>query len=430
MSYRSPIIRKRKTASRPDSPKTATGQRRGVEKSPGRVVALQFAPELARAKHAPSYSYSGPASHSGQGYGGEDSSSQLRRPTRATTGQRRPSPEVSDRGLQSAPRHKRTTSLADSRVRPKETEDKLRTDNKKPERWTPLVSQFAHWSHVGFIPNNPGKVNQDAFIATINLGNLPDVYLFAVADGHGTNGHQVSGYIKHRLPILLSQETGFLTRPRKALNAAIVRCNAELTTLHVDITLSGSTLTAALVGKDKVWCANVGDSRTLLARNVVGPSGEPQATHWIAISLSRDHKPDDMDEAARILSSGGRIAAYKDEDGQPLGPSRVWLRNQDLPGLAMTRSMGDTIAASVGVTCVPEVADFTLTKDDKFLICGSDGVFEFMSNEEVVRTIVPFYLKKDVNGACDAVAREARKRWTEEEEVIDDITCLIAFLDV
>ena len=48
-------------------------------------------------------------------------------------------------------------------------------------------------------------------------------------------------------------------------------------------------------------------------------------------------------------------------DGNPLGPHRVWLKNQNLPGLAMARSFGDLVAASVGVSPEPEVFDYELT---------------------------------------------------------------------
>ena len=38
-----------------------------------------------------------------------------------------------------------------------------------------------------------------------------------------------------------------------------------------------------------------------------------------------------------------------------VGPQRVWLRDEDLPGLAMTRSIGDLVAESVGVTWKPGI---------------------------------------------------------------------------
>jgi serine/threonine protein phosphatase PrpC len=59
------------------------------------------------------------------------------------------------------------------------------------------------------------------------------------------------------------------------------------------------------------------------------------------------------------------------------------LQNEELPGLAMSRSMGDKVAHSVGVTAEPEVLEFTLSLDDKFMVIASDGVWEFLSNEDV-----------------------------------------------
>jgi len=61
----------------------------------------------------------------------------------------------------------------------------------------------------------------------------------------------------------------------------------------------------------------------------------------------------------------------------------VWLPDQDLPGLAMSRSLGDRVAHSVGVSSVPEVKEFYLGRDDKFIVIASDGVWEFLSNEDV-----------------------------------------------
>ena len=43
-----------------------------------------------------------------------------------------------------------------------------------------------------------------------------------------------------------------------------------------------------------------------------------------------------------------------------------------MPGLAMTRSMGDGVAHSVGVTAEPETMQFTLGLNDKFLVIAKD----------------------------------------------------------
>lgn len=50
----------------------------------------------------------------------------------------------------------------------------------------------------------------------------------------------------------------------------------------------------------------------------------------------------------------------------------------------MSRSIGDLVAASVGVSCEPEFYEMELTDDDKFIIIASDGVWEFIHNEDVI----------------------------------------------
>lgn len=47
-----------------------------------------------------------------------------------------------------------------------------------------------------------------------------------------------------------------------------------------------------------------------------------------------------------------------DENGEPIGSHRVWLANMMLPGLAMSRSIGDDVAATVGVHAIPEIRTY------------------------------------------------------------------------
>ena len=46
-----------------------------------------------------------------------------------------------------------------------------------------------------------------------------------------------------------------------------------------------------------------------------------------------------------------------------MGPSRVWLAHEDVPGLAMSRSLGDYVAQSVGV--IPDPGNLYL-----YIICN------------------------------------------------------------
>jgi len=57
--------------------------------------------------------------------------------------------------------------------------------------------------------------------------------------------------------------------------------------------------------------------------------------------LSRDHKPICPDEMTRIIHAGGRVQSFKGIKNENLGPERVWLMDEDSPGLAMSRSLGD-----------------------------------------------------------------------------------------
>ena len=49
----------------------------------------------------------------------------------------------------------------------------------------------------------------------------------------------------------------------------------------------------------------------------------------------------------------------------------------------MSRSLGDLVAASVGVSAEPEFYEHDMTEDDKFIIIASDGIWEFITNEDV-----------------------------------------------
>ena len=53
---------------------------------------------------------------------------------------------------------------------------------------------------------------------------------------------------------------------------------------------------------------------------------------------------------------GGCIAPITYEDGTD-GPHRVWLRDEEVPGLAMSRSVGDTIGKIAGVCSEAEITE-------------------------------------------------------------------------
>ena len=114
----------------------------------------------------------------------------------------------------------------------------------------------------------------------------------------------------------------------------------------IDITFSGSTAVTCFINKKTIYTANSGDSRAFIGKEI----GKER---WEVEDLSNDHKPSYKNEAQRIVERGGRVEPYITPEGDFCGPERVWLKDDVIPGLAMTRSLGDLVAASVGVTWEP-----------------------------------------------------------------------------
>merc|ERR1711959_400996 len=98
--------------------------------------------------------------------------------------------------------------------------------------------------------------------------------------------------------------------------------------------------------------------------------------------------------------------------GRSLGPARVWLAKQDIPGLAMARSFGDDLATTVGVFSIPEVLTFDRTKDDQYMILASDGVWEFIENQEMCDLVAD--MGPNPKQICHSICAESDARWKKE----------------
>ena len=300
---------------------------------------------------------------------------------------------------------------------------------KSPSKVNKKIYKIESLSQVGY--SGPGilKYNQDNFFIYKNLNDESNVLFIGVCDGHGLVGHDVSKFLISNLPKNLNtalkktnkyishKETLYSTLKQVFIDTNKALCNNP----SIDTKFSGSTCVTIILTKNKIISANAGDSRAVMGRYINGK--------WINIDLSHDQKPNNPGEKERILAHGGRIEAYKDENGGDFGPPRVWLKNEDIPGLAMSRSFGDEVAASVGTISEPEIEEYEITEDDKFIIIASDGIWEFISSQECVEFIKDFYEKKDLKGCLKFLLNESSKRWIKEEEVIDDITAVLIFFE-
>lgn len=265
----------------------------------------------------------------------------------------------------------------------------------------------------GLKPESP---NQDDFC----IFQADGVSIFGVFDGHGPYGHDVSGFVQEALPRAFVQDVHFKDDPEKALSAAFpvaqrecTECQAER---HFDCSLSGTTATLAMHRDGTVYVAHVGDSRAVLGRR---QGGEIKSE-----DLTADHKPSLESERRRIQAAGGQIKRLEGDI-----PHRVFLNGKTYPGLAMTRSIGDTVGATVGVTSTPDVKSLKVQPDWQFLLVCSDGIWEFITSQEAV-DIVAKYSASDMQKAAESLAAEAWNRWIREEgNVVDDITVICAWFD-
>lgn len=266
----------------------------------------------------------------------------------------------------------------------------------------------------------PGKSNQDCVIECQEIG--PDTWFVAICDGHGVAGGEIARFIAAALSQEVATQVRQVSSQKRALVHSIESVIQRLLDSELDYRFSGTTLVALLATPKEAICANLGDSRALIGGTL---ENKYKSFH---LPMSRDHKPELADEACRIKEAGGRIEAFKDERGQPIGPLRVWLKKLQIPGLALSRTIGDSVACTVGVSNEPEVIVHSWRPQDNFIVLGSDGLFEYLSNTAITQLVRPWYSLQDSRGACDCLVKEARSRWEIGDEVIDDISVAVVFL--
>lgn len=328
-----------------------------------------------------------------------------------------------------------------NQIKPKKDKDK--ENHKDKDKEIPLkenkiirkiIKDILPYTHVGFDGEEPKENNQDNYFIYKNFMNKKDYIYMSVCDGHGVEGHFVSDFIKETLPYDMSENLknyNILTENEKEkekiyqiIKETFIMANEKLVDNEdINSLFSGSTCVSLIYTPEKLIVPNIGDSRAVLGRLV-----NKEKNEYKAINLSRDHKPTEKDEAQRIIENDGRIQPFT-EDGEFVGPERVWIKEEEVPGLAMTRSFGDRVAATVGVMSEPEIKEFLFDEGDKFMIIASDGIWEFISSQECIDIIKDYYDKNDLKGCCEYLYQESSKRWLKEEEVIDDTTLILVFFE-
>ena len=328
-------------------------------------------------------------------------------------------------------------------------------------------------------------VNQDIVFFNPNFLLIKNSYFFGICDGHGIQGHYISSYIKDLLPAYLNyiEIDNYISKKNKSLDSMLSSLynkseNSSVKDIHIikyfydkfqinisefsfvknkfneisknlketlykidtdlikskhnfDTEKSGSTLCLGILSNKNLIFANIGDSRAILCScyNI------NNRQNWKCSQLTKDHKPMDKSEYKRIISSGGTVSRLIniEKNNEEIGPYRVWGKTQDKgPGLAMSRSIGDGLAKTLGVLSEPDIFQYGLNENDKFIVCASDGVWEYLSNEDVMNTIKDIYENEgNAEEACDILVKKASNEWKKENnKTMDDISCAIIFLNI
>jgi len=256
---------------------------------------------------------------------------------------------------------------------------------------TYLRISYACHSKQGRTPKPPYKPNQDSFIALSSIGNNPQLALFGVFDGHGPRGEEASQFARVNLSDATIRHNNFLHSPFDAFIASFENVHQRFISpatqkAGVDTAVSGTTAITLLFNKDQYICANVGDSRAMIAsRNY--------SKGLVAKALSSDHKPQRPDERARIQRTNAKILSEKQlgiEDGDPDKWYVCRVHNGTIRyGVLFTRSLGDADAhAHLGLIATPEIRKGNIDVNrDRFMVIASDGVWDYLGEDTVARIV-------------------------------------------
>ncbi|XP_020222725.1 probable protein phosphatase 2C 9 [Cajanus cajan] len=237
-----------------------------------------------------------------------------------------------------------------------------------------------------------GKANhpmEDYHVAKIAKFGERELGLFAIYDGH--LGDTVPAYLQKHLFSNILEEEDFWTDTASSIIKAYETTDQAILSHSSDLGRGGSTaVTAILINNQKLWVANVGDSRAVLSRR-----GE-------AIQMTIDHEPNT--ERGIIENKGGFVSNMPGDVARVNGQ------------LAVSRAFGDKNLKS-HLRSDPDVQHVDIDSDSELLILASDGLWKVMGNQEAVDIARRV---KDPQKAAKQLVAEALSR-----ESKDDISCIV-----
>ena len=288
------------------------------------------------------------------------------------------------------------------------------------------------------------------------LKTWPKISYFAIFDGHG--GEECSEFLKENYDKYLIENKNFPFDIKLSMIETFQKIEEDFFKLKCkensfeDSDKSGSCALVAIIFDNKVYIANIGDSRAIMSIN--GGTKVKQ--------LTVDHKPDNVKEFERALKTGSKI--YLDDNDDPfrdestlefikdkieLEKMKEIKNNTDdekifrvFPSdLAVMRTIGDIKAKKKEfggipgtIINIPDIFIFEINSNDDFIVMGCDGIYDDLSNEEIVNAAWLVFKNRgkeknyDIHElsmeACDLIIK-----YGLEKQTTDNLSCIIIGLE-
>ncbi|XP_010531731.1 PREDICTED: protein phosphatase 2C 29 [Tarenaya hassleriana] len=215
----------------------------------------------------------------------------------------------------------------------------------------------------------------------------------------------------------------------EATEQAFLEMTDKVLDTNPELALMGSCLLVVLMRDEDVYVMNLGDSRALIAQYHVKEEGSsveiggqeeerrddlnkeddskepsvadekdsavvdetpPQTLKLTALQLSTDHSTSIEDEVTRIKNE-------HPDDSQCILNDRVkgrlkvtrafgagFLKQPKLNDALLEMFRNDFIGTTPYISCLPSLRHYHLSESDQFLVLSSDGLYQYLTNEEVV----------------------------------------------
>ena len=284
----------------------------------------------------------------------------------------------------------------------------------------------------------------------------PKISYFAVFDGHG--GEECSEFLKENFDKYLIENKNFPMDIKLSMTETFQKIEEDFFKLKCkedsfeDSDKSGSCALVTIIFDNKIYIANIGDSRAIMSVN--GGTKVKQ--------LTVDHKPDNIKEFERAIKTGSKI--YLDDSDDPFRDESTleFIKDKNelekmkeiksgsdeekifrvFPSdLAVMRTIGDIKAkkkefGGIPGTIIntPEIFVFDINSNDDFVVMGCDGIYDDLTNEEIVNAAWLVFKNRgkeknyDIHElsmeACDLVIKYAL-----EKQTTDNLSCIIIGLE-